>query len=391
MPTTTHGAGPRVEARVRSGMALPMVIVVLLVLTASFAGGVALARGERAIDDAAKSAVVAQTYAETGLQRLQGDRGALGLVGQPGASDSTRVAFSGGYYDVTTTQLRPASGTITPALYYLRSHAVVTRTGVSSGPSAEYTVTTIASWLNGTMTVQSALTGYNGTDKAGAAGAISGVDQCPVASGGTGTTIAAVAVPTTAADGGPGYDGSTTPLEGSPLVQSIGATPMAAAAASPIDWPAIYNGTAFSPTFTSDWQGNGFPTTAWFDANPTLFPIIYVTNGPPNAGNEFVLNYFGRGMLIVQDDIRLNGNTAGWDGILLVGGRIRTNGSNRVSGATVAGLNTQLGVTPLPSDINDLNGTKAFLYNSCNVTQAASALGSLRVYKNTWANNFKTY
>ena len=83
--------------------------------------------------------------------------------------------------------------------------------------------------------------------------------------------------------------------------------------------------------------------------------------------------------------------TAGWDGILLVGGRIRTNGSNRVSGATVAGLNTQIGVTPLPSDINDLNGTQAFLYNSCNVSAATAGMGSLRTYRNTWTNNYKTF
>jgi hypothetical protein len=350
--------------RKRLGMALPMVIVVLLVLSASFAGGVALARGERALDDAGKSAVLAQTYAETGLQRVTADRGALGLTGQPGASDSVRVTVSDGYYDVTTTRLRPASGMTIPALYYLRSHAVITRSGVAGTPSAEYTVTAL-----------------------GAAGAISGVDEC-----GASATLPAVAVPTTASDGGPGYDGSLAPLAGGPpLVQSIGATPAAAAAASPIDWAAIYDGTAITPDFTSDWQGNGFPTSAWFAANPTAFPVIFVSNGPPNGGNEFVLSSFGRGMLIVQDDIRLNGNTAGWDGILLVGGRIRTNGSNRVSGATVAGLNTQLGVSPLPSDINDLNGTKAFLYNSCNVSAAAAGLGALRIYRNTWTNNFKTY
>ncbi|MBI2408544.1 MAG: hypothetical protein HYV19_09625 [Gemmatimonadetes bacterium] len=379
------------QSRTRRGMALPMVIVVLLVLTASFAGGVALARGERALDDAAKSSVSAQTYAETGLERLESDRTALGLTGQPGASDSTRVTFTGGYYDVITTRIRPSSGTTIPALYYLRSHAVITSASVAGAPASEYTVTTLASWLNGSMTVQSALTGYNGTDKDGAAGAISGVDQCAVADGGTGTTLPAVAVPTTASDGGPGYDGLTAPLEGSPLIQSIGATPADAAAASPIDWPAIYDGTAITPTFVSDYQGNGFPSDVWFTANPTVFPIILVQNGPPNSGHEFILSAFGRGMLIVQDDIELHGNTAGWDGVLLVGGRIRTNGSNRVSGATVAGLNTQFGVTPLPSDINDLNGTKAFLYNSCTVAQSVAGLGKLRVYKNTWANNFKTY
>ena len=126
-----------------------------------------------------------------------------------------------------------------------------------------------------------------------------------------------------------------------------------------------------------------------------VFGSIPTPPGPVRVCRDedrlLVALYHGRGLLIVQDDIRLNGNTAGWDGILLVGGRVRTNGSNRVSGATVAGLNTQLGVTPLPSDINDLYGTKAFLYNSCYVKKATAAMGSLRVFKNTWSNNFKTY
>ncbi len=291
----SHGHGKRM----RRGMALPMVIVVLLVLSASFAGGVALARGERALDDAGKSAVLAQTYAETGLQRVTADRGALGLTGQPGASDSVRVTVSDGYYDVTTTRLRPSSGTTIPALYFLRAHAVVTRSGVAGTPSAEYTVTALAAWLNATMTVQSALTGYNGTEKSGAAGAISGVDECGAAG-----TLPAVAVPTLASDLGPGYEGSTAPLAGGPpLIDYIGANPAAAAATSPIDWPSIYDGTAINPDFTSDYQGNGFPSQAWFTANPTAFPVIFVANGPPNTGHEFVLSDFGRGLLIVQDDM----------------------------------------------------------------------------------------
>ncbi len=377
--------------RPRHGMALPMVIVVLLVLTASLAGGFLLARGERALDDAGKTTVSAQTRAETGLQRIIGDRAALGLSGMPGASDSTRVTVSDGYYDVITTRLRAAVGTTVPGLYFVRSHAVITRTGVASGPAAEYTVTQLSTWTAGTMTVQSALTGINGTTKSGAAGAISGVDQCPVGSGGSGMTLPAVAVPAVASDGGPGYDGSLAPLTGTPQVQTLAATPAAAAALSPIDWPNIYNGTAITPTFTSDQNGVGFPSQAWFDANPTIFPVIFVANGPPNGGHEFVLSDFGRGILIVQDDIRLNGNTSGWDGILLIGGRLRTNGANMVSGATVSGLNTQLGVTPQPSDINDLNGTKQFLYDSCKVEQATNALGKLRVYKNTWNNAYKTF
>ena len=372
-------------------MALPVVIVVLLVLSASLAGGFALASGERSLDDAGKTSVLAQSLAETGLQRIVADRAALGLTGQPAASDSVRVSVTGGYYDVITTRLRTAVGTTVPGLYYVRAHAVVTRTGVASAPSGEYTVTQLATWRVGTMQVQSAFTGVNGTNKAGSSGTISGVDNCPAGSGGTGTTIAAVAVPAVASNGLTGFSGSTASLVGTPQVATLAATPAAMAAASPIDWVNIYNGTAITPDFTSDYLGNGFPDDAWFTANPTAYPVIFVNNGPPNSGHEITLPNFGRGLLIVQDDIRLNGATAGWDGILLVGGRLRSNGTNAVRGATVTGLNTQLGVTPDANDVNDLNGTKQFLYDSCKVSSATTGMGSLRVYKSTWSNAYKTY
>ena len=398
----------------RRGMALPMVIVVLLVLTASFAGGVALASGERALDDAGKSGVLAQAWAEAGLQRIVSDRSILGLSGEPtAAGDSTRVTFSGGYYDVTTTRLRAAVGTTVPGLYFVRSHAVVTRTGVASGPSAEYTVTMLGVWAAGTMTVQSAMTGVNGVIKSGNAGTISGVDECPAASGGGATTLPALAVPVANSAGGLGYSnpagnpGPTAPLlgAGSPPISNIGATPTQAAAAVPIDWVDIYgddsgcNG-SIAWTYCVDYQGNGYPTSSaatnfpndgWFASHPNDFPVIFVKNGAPNAGHEFVLPNSGRGMLIVQDDIGLNGNTAGWNGILLIGGRLRSSGTNVVQGATVTGLNVQKGVTPQANDVNDLAGTKQYLYDSCAVRNAASALGKLRVYKNTWSNSFKTY
>lgn len=402
----------------RRGMALPMVIVVLLVLSASFAGGVALARGERALDDASKSSVLAQTYAETGLQRITGDRSNINpaLSGQPKAvGDSNRVVLSDGYYDVLTTQLRAPFGTTVPGLYYLRSHAVVTRTGVAGGPSAEYTVTILGLWSAGTMTVQSAMTGVNGVIKSGNAGTISGVDQCAAADGGGAATLPALAVPTANSAGNLGYGsppngtnpGSTAPLigAGSPPISYIGATPAAAAALVPIDWVDIYgddtgcNGT-IPWTFCVDYQGNGWPTSSpatnfpndgWFESHPNDQPVIFVKNGPPNIGHEFVLPNSGRGMLIVQDDIGLNGNTAGWNGILLVGGRLQSSGTNVVQGATVTGLNVQKGVTPQANDVNDLSGTKQYLYDSCAVRSAAASLGKIRVYKNTWSNNFKTY
>jgi hypothetical protein len=369
-------------------MALPVVIVVLLVLGASLAGGVMIARGERVIDDAGKTQVLAKSYAETGLNRVLLDRAALGLTGQPGASDSTRVTVSGvGYYDVITTRLRSASGTTVPGLYLVRSHAVITRTGTVSGPSGEYTVTKLATWTAGTMTVQSALTGVNGTDKAGASGTISGVDRC-----GTSASISAVAGPTTASDGGAGYDGSSAPLAGAtPLVRSLGANPTAVASAIPIDWSGIYNQTAITPDFVSNNAGTGFPTAAWFAANPTSYPIVFVANGPAAAENDFAMPNAGRGMLIVQDNVTFSGSGPGWDGIVLVGGRLRSNGANHIYGATVTGLNVQLGFTPDANDVNDLNGTKVFQYDSCAVSSATAGLGKLRSYNSTWSNTYKVY
>ena len=255
-------------------MALPVVIVVLLVLSASLAGGFALASGERSLDDAGKTSVLAQSLAETGLQRIVADRAALGLTGQPGASDSVRVSVTGGYYDVITTRLRTAVGTTVPGLYYVRAHAVVTRTGVASAPSGEYTVTQLATWRVGTMQVQSAFTGVNGTNKAGASGTISCVDNCPVGSGGTGTTIAAVAVPAVASNGLTGFSGSTASLVGTPQVATLAATPAAMAAASPIRRMSSCTMSSPRPKFgsVSSWPEFGGPLFTKINGSRTIRP-----------------------------------------------------------------------------------------------------------------------
>lgn len=372
--------------RSRPGFALPMVILVLMILVGALAASFAMLSSERAADDASLQAQAASALAESGLQQGLRNRPGLGLPAVPPAGvESTRVTLSGGYADIITTRMRAAVGTTVPALYLVRARGVRTVTGVAGAGNAVSMSSAFATFQNMTMTVQSAMTGINGISKAGNSGSISGVDQCPVASGGTGTTIAAVAVPTV-----PGYVGQLGPLTGNPQVQSIGATPAVASTSVPFDWSDIVSGSAITPDFTSNSSGTGFPTTAWFTANPTKWPTIIVTNGPsPNV--EFTLPSFGRGMLIVYGDLRLNGNTSGWDGIIMTGGKIRSNGSNQVSGATITGLNVKLGFAVTASDMDDLNGTKQYLYNSCNVGASLASLGALRVYQNTWANNFPAY
>lgn len=370
----------------RAGFALPMVILAMFILVGALASGFVMLSGERATDDATLQAQGAAALAETGLQQGLRNRPGLGLpVVPPAGTESTRVTLTGGYADIVTIRLRAAVGTSIPSLYLVRSRGVRTTTGVANAGNAVSMSSAFATFQQMTMTVQSAMTGINGINKAGNAGSISGVDQCPVLSGGTGTTLAAVAVPDI-----PGYTGQLGPLTGTPKVQSIGATAAAASTTVPFDWSDIVSGSAITPDFLSNSSGVGFPSTVWFAANLTRYPTIIVNNGPsPNV--EFTLSSFGRGLLIVYGDLRLNGNTSGWDGIIITGGKITSNGGNQVSGATITGLNVKLGYAVTASDVDNLNGTKNFLYNSCTVSQSLSSLGALRVYQNTWANTFPAY
>ena len=356
----------------------------LFLLTGALAAGFAMLRGERAADDATLQADAAKALAETGLQQGLNNRAGLGLASLPTGTDSARLTLTGGYVDVVTTLLRAPTAT-TPGIFFVRTRGVRTRTGVSGSGNAVSTASAFATYNILNLTVQSSMTGVNGINKSGSSGIISGVDNC-----GAKSTLPAVAVPTT-----PGMTGSgqyLNSLEGNPKVQSIGATRAAAANAVPIDWDAIVNGNAITAQFDLNASGTGFPNAAWFTANPLAWPTIIVRNGPVPE-TEWALPNAGRGLLIVFGDINLNGNTAGWNGIMLIGGRLRSNGSNQVLGASITGLNIKLGLVVQDNDVNDLNGTKEFRYNSCNVASAlaSSNSGSLRPYQSTFANSYPTY
>lgn len=365
----------------RPGFALPMVMIVVFVLGGALAAGFTMTRGERAIDDAGRADIFAQSLAETALQRAMTDRAALGLAtGAPPATDSVRMTATNGYADIIVTRVRPVVGTES-AVYLVRAHAVSTASRVAGTPSAEYTVTQLASWQTGTMTVLSAFTSITGIQKNGNAGEISGVDQC-----GAKPNVAGVAVPDN-----PSYTQSggswSNVLSGTPLVDSTrGATPTAMAPNVPVDWASIRAG-GISADFTSTWNGTGFPPSSYFSSNPSAWPVIVVQNDTA-ASQAFTIPYAGRGMLIVWGNMIISGSDM-WNGVVLVGGTITSNGNNTIEGAIVTGLNVKLGY-PVP--VNAVgNGNKDFSYNSCNVASAVAGLGRMKVYKNTWSNTYAVY
>jgi hypothetical protein len=90
----------------------------------------------------------------------------------------------------------------------------------------------------------------------------------------------------------------------------------------------------------------------------------------------------GQGTVIVTGNLEMNGDF-NWDGIILVGGYITSNGYQTVTGATVTGLNQLLGETVPSSDIG--NGNKKFLYDSCKVKLASkAAFGGLALVAGSW-------
>lgn len=371
----------------RRGFALPVVILAMFLLVGALASGFAMIRGERASDDATIQQQAAQALAESGLQQGFQNRAGLGLSSLPTNSDSARMVLSGGYVDVVTTRLRAPVGTTVPGLYYIRARGVRTRTGTAGAGNAVAFATGFATFSTVNLTVQSSLTSANGINKSGSSGVISGHDNCSVADGGGKPSLPAVAVPSS-----PGYTGSTKPLEGSTTVATIGANEVDAANAIPIDWDAVVNGNAISADFYVEADGTGWPGQAWFDANPNSFPTIVVNNGP-DPETMFVVDDFGRGTLVVFGSVWFKGNTGGWDGIVLAGGRLRSSGGNQVSGASITGLNIQLGYNVGENEVTELSGTKKFLYNSCHVSSALQSFssGGLRAYENSWANSFPTY
>lgn len=371
----------------RGGFALPVVILAMFLLVGALASGFAMIRGETAADDAVLQQQSAQALAETGLQQGYQNRAGLGLAGLPTTSDSGRLTVAGGYVDVITTRLRAASGTAVPGLYYIRARGVRTRSGSAGAGNAVAFATGFATFSTINLTVQSSLTSANGINKTGNSGEISGVDNCSAVNGGGKATLPAVAVPTV-----PGYTGHTDPLTGNPKVQSIGGTVEQAANAIPIDWDAIVNHNAVTADFYVEADGSGWPSQAYFDADTTRYPTIIVRNGP-NPETMFVIEGVGRGTLIVFGSVWFKGNTGGWDGILLAGGRLKSSGGNQVRGATITGLNAQLGYNVGTNEVDELAGTKKFLYNSCYVAKSLQNLsaGGLRAYENSWANSFPAY
>ena len=363
--------------RARRGFALPMAIFVIAMLTVALTASFLATSSERRVNDGQASQVRSYNAAQRGLEQYLSNRNQAPFNLPAGApvpteAEQTLTIDATSSAKIKASLIRPASGVVgqlsyVPALYTIRSTGVYTGNKLAGMPSAERTVGILAQYEPGDLAVLAGWTSLSGLHKSGNAGTLSGVDAC-----GQKPAIAGVAVPTG------GFTGNTGAISGTPPISELGTQDQTNTAVR-VNWNTIQNENAIPATVDVTAAGAGWPAAAAYN-DPNYWPTIHVHG-------DGVLQS-GRGLLIVDGDLTLNGSVT-WDGIILVGGHITSNGNNTVYGAVVTGLDEKLGQDVITSDAG--NGTKIFQYHSCNIARATATLGILRPLRNTFLDNWKTY
>ena len=387
----------------RSGFALPLAIVVLALLTMGLVAGFAMTSSELSTAASQRAEARAYSNAQQGLEAFLTRRkdkvgGVMfcpqcwlvnatpasgpvtaSLTALPRATESVTVSFPQGSALVRATPV--FVDTVTGKGKYFITSTGVDNTSLLGGGSgrtstASRTVGVFATWNRTTVNVLSAWTSLTGIVKNGAAGAISGVDQCT-----SGVNVAGLTVPQGTYSGSSGFQPTgSPPFDTSRTLAQV-------ATAVKIDWSSIISGAAL-PFDVSIGAGT-FPSSAAFAADTNYWPIIHILNNP---GGAYSLPYAGRGMLVVDGDLTISGSNQ-WYGVILVGGKLTSNGNNVSQGATMSGLNALLPGAPPPASYAaaTANGTKSYVYDSCSVAKASSVMARYTMLPNTWMDNLPGY
>jgi hypothetical protein len=372
----------------RRGFALPMTIMVIVVLTAALTSAFVATASETTTNVALRGQSRAFMVAQMGLERFLEVPDELALCptcdtlrSTPAVDMFARESDGDSVY-ITVTRIRHQSSPTVPAVYFIQARGIDKRSKLSgrlAAVGAERSVGMYAQWNVNTMQVLSAWTSLTGLKKQGTSGLLSGVDQC-----GEMPTIAG----TTVGKGDIHYSGQVTWAEGNPAIDTT-RTAAELAAEMKIDWNAIINGDAMPADIHV--PAEPFPTQSWFDADTSRWPVIRITT---SGTGSYALPNKGRGVLIAEGNFTISGSDM-WDGIILVGGKLTSNGNNTVAGATISGLNVLLPGSPPAStsefDDATADGQKTYVYSSCKVARATKAMQRYRVLANTWADNLPSW
>jgi len=341
------------------GSALMIVLIALVGLTALAAAGMIVTDTELRASQNQEAGTNAFYAADAGLQQYLGTKSV--------ATSTDTFTYSAGEAIVEGEKLLDLPND--RVVYRIRS---VSTYAPPQGGTASRTVSRLALFSAGTVVAKASFASGSGLLKNGGSGTISGVAQatagdanCPNSPA---PTVAGVAVPPSGyvqSGGGLVPTGAPDVYEapsGTELLESTG-----------VPWNKIVNEGLIAPDYTI--PPDSWPNFSTMDADE--WPVIYVKNNIEVTPTES-----GRGTLIVRNNLTMDGSFE-WDGLVLVGGYVTSNGYQTVEGATITGLNELLGETTAASDLG--NGNKKFLYNSCKLTYASkAAFGGLSEVPGSW-------
>ncbi len=360
----------------RRGFALPMVVMLAAVLTAALAAAFTLSTTERRTHTNDQAQIQAFSVAQDGLETFLKGAVAYGFSVDAASLAETEVKTADGMAYVSAERIRPVIGTA-PSVWLIKSRGQAAASQVPGAPVAERTVAQIGFWTPGELDVLAGWTSLSGLHKTGSSGDLSGIDACPAANGGGKAAVGGVAVPT----GLYTQSGGTSPLQGNPPLRELGTQDQANQKVS-VDWQGLVDGAVNADIKI---PGDAWPS-AKFAADSNYFPTIYIKN----PGADFTLPSDGRGLLIIEGNLTMNGSEK-WNGVMLIGGKLTSKGNGTVMGAVITGLNRKLD-EPSILDANAVgNGNKTFRYHSCNVKKAMNKYGALEVFPNAWMDNWAEY
>jgi hypothetical protein len=360
-----------------------MAILALALMTAGVVAAYSTTTAETVSNNAMRSQDRAYQLAEAGLQQFMVRRGTGGFcthcVAEPALADSewTRVSLTGGYADVVAMRVRPELADGSPGLFFIRSTGVDTTVRLGGAGTATYARRVIgqyATFATSGVKAMGAWVSLNGVTQNmnGSNRPASGSDNCGPSS------VAGIVVPS----GGQYTNSGGNPPLGSPATDQT-MTLDSLRKRVGIDWNAIVNYDAIPADITI--PGGSWPSQLTWLFNPSYYPVIRIKS------NNYTIPNNGRGILIADSNLVMASND-GWNGIILVGGRLTASGNGDSEAVLLTGLNLLLPGAPTPAngttaDNDQVSQTRRFNYNSCYASNAASQLRVYFGWSNSWLDN----
>ncbi len=346
----------------RRGIALPLTIFIITMMTIMLAAAFARVGAEREMAVGASEALSALTVAQSGLQAYLGSR-----TLRPPDGDSLRYNVTGGYADVVATLVESDSLDDGKTMYIVRSTGYVIVPALGARAQGKRTVAQFGQWQVGAIRQIAAFTAANQV-------------QIP-AGGGVGNIQF------------DGTDGCNDSLPRKSVRARNGSQFRTGASISYTPGPAVVSG---SGTYVADTTGINWPAMrSEFVPDYRSLPPAGVYKSYLIQGNA-TLSTSGTGLLVVTGDLTTTGSgTISWLGVVLVGGTINFNARrNQFYGMVVSGLNEQLGGAPPPQGTIGGGGGGSrywFTYNSCYIANSLTGITGLAPVRNAWVDNWASY